>query len=508
MKKSRAKKAGYNIIVLAFYQLTIFVCNMILPKMILSTYGSEYNGLVSSITQFLNYISILRMGVAGATRVELYKSLGTDDINKTSEIVKATDIFMRKISVAFVFYLIALAIGFPLIIDVNFSFIEVSSLVVVIGIGIFAQYFFGFTYSTLLQADQKLYIYNLIQIFATIANTIIACIMIKLGFSIQIVKLMTSLIFTITPILLSIYVRKKYNINKNVKPDNTALSKRGDVVAHSIANIIHDNTDVTVLTLFAGVKVVSVYSVYHLILHGLNQLMSIFTSGLESLFGDMWVKKEYNNISLGLKVYELFMASFIIIVFGCTINLIIPFVSIYTKGVNDIEYVLPIYAFLALLSQILYCLRMPYLTIVQAAGKYKETKNGAFIEAFLNLSISIVLVFKVGIYGVIIGTIFANAFRTIQYYIFVSKNISPLKISDFIKRMIWMVLNLFIIYILFNYTIDLINISINTWMNWIISGIISFMISCFVLFVSSTIFYRTELNKLFIFIKRKVMKNG
>ena len=78
-KQSRLKKATYSVIFLGIYQAVVFICNLILPRFILVAYGSEYNGIVSSITQFLTFISILRLGIAGATRVELYKSLAADD---------------------------------------------------------------------------------------------------------------------------------------------------------------------------------------------------------------------------------------------------------------------------------------------------------------------------------------------------------------------------------------------------------------------------------------------
>ena len=99
-------------------------------------------------------------------------------------------------------------IVYPLLIDSSYGWLEISSLVFIISIGTFAQYFFGLTYSTLLQADQRLYIYNVIQIVATILNTLIACFLMYLGMSIQIVKFGSATIYTITPIILNIYVRK------------------------------------------------------------------------------------------------------------------------------------------------------------------------------------------------------------------------------------------------------------------------------------------------------------
>ena len=115
-KISRLKKTTYNIIFIAIYEIITFLCGLILPRIILKSYGSEYNGIVSSITQFLSFISILRLGVSGSTRVELYKSLANNDSKKTSGIIVATEKHMRKISIIFIGYLIALSIIYPLFI--------------------------------------------------------------------------------------------------------------------------------------------------------------------------------------------------------------------------------------------------------------------------------------------------------------------------------------------------------------------------------------------------------
>ena len=58
MNSSRIKKASYNLAWLTIYEITVFICNLILPRLIISTYGSAYNGLISSVTQFLNFVSI------------------------------------------------------------------------------------------------------------------------------------------------------------------------------------------------------------------------------------------------------------------------------------------------------------------------------------------------------------------------------------------------------------------------------------------------------------------
>lgn len=501
-KISRLKKTTYNIIFIAIYEIITFLCGLILPRIILKSYGSEYNGIVSSITQFLSFISILRLGVSGSTRVELYKSLANNDSKKTSGIIVATEKHMRKISIIFIGYLIALSIIYPLFIhSKNIKYIEIMLLVIIIGIGTFAQYFFGITYSTLLQADQKLYIYNIIQTIATIINTLVASLLIINGFSIQITKLFSAIIFTISPILLNLYVTKKYKLDKSIKPDTRALDKKNDAAASSIANIIHANTDLVVLTILTNVKIVSIYTVYNFVVKGLQQFLTIFTTGLESVFGELWVKKEYEKMEARLENYEYFISFFNSLIYPSAFLLIIPFVRIYTTGVTDVEYINYLYAFLVLIAQLFMGIRAPYLTVVQAAGKYKETKKGAFLEAMINITLSIILTLFLGIIGVVIGTLVANIFRTIQYYLYTRKNLLKRPKYCLLKNIMWTLMNvtisILISYNLFNFT------NINNYFVWIKYGIFTFIISIVITLISSLVFEKQQIVCLLNLFKRR-----
>ncbi|HCR4211462.1 TPA: sugar isomerase, partial [Enterococcus faecium] len=160
----RTKKAFYNTTTGIIYQLCSIVCGFIIPRLILGYFGSEYNGMISSITQFLGWISILTAGVGGVTRAALYKPLNKNDNYKISGIINATDNFMKKIALIFLGGLIIFAIGYPFLLKNKFEWFFVFTMVLVLGINTFAQYFFGMTYQNLLEADQRQYIYSTVRI--------------------------------------------------------------------------------------------------------------------------------------------------------------------------------------------------------------------------------------------------------------------------------------------------------------------------------------------------------
>lgn len=69
--RMRSKKALANISVALILQIVAIICGLILPRLIISTFGSDVNGLINSITQFLGYIILLEAGV-GELFVQLY----------------------------------------------------------------------------------------------------------------------------------------------------------------------------------------------------------------------------------------------------------------------------------------------------------------------------------------------------------------------------------------------------------------------------------------------------
>lgn len=490
----RTKKAILNASISIIYQLIAVICGLITPRLILAAFGSTYNGVISSANQFLEMISFLTLGIAGATRVALYKPIADNDTLSISRIIRSNKNYMHKVGGAVFLYAIFLSILYPFISHNDLSPVESGMLIAIVSIGVFAQYFFGITNQTLLSADQSVYVYYIIQGCALIVNTIIAVVLIKLGCSIFVVKLASSIVFLISPIVLNVVVKKKYKLIDNCEPDNTAIEQRGAVAFHSIANIIHQDTDLVILTLFTDAKLISVYTIYQLIVGKIRQILLMLTNGLEGAFGNMWAKEEYDSFEKNFRFFEYFVFSLTSIIFSCVMVLIIPFVSLYTAGVTDVNYLRYGFAILTVITEIMYCIRHPFLIVVQATGNYEATKMGAMYEAVLNIVISLTLVNFIGISGVMIGTLVANTFRTIQYSFFVSKNLIIGSIRKSSINALWFAINT-LLSIVIQLGVFTLLPSISSWTSWILAGFCSISISVIITLLSSRLFYYDQLKR-------------
>ena len=56
-------------------QFITIIYGFIIPILIIKTYGSEVNGLINSITQFIAYIALLEAGIGPIVKNALYKPI-------------------------------------------------------------------------------------------------------------------------------------------------------------------------------------------------------------------------------------------------------------------------------------------------------------------------------------------------------------------------------------------------------------------------------------------------
>lgn len=490
--KSRTQKAFLNMSTSLIAQIVSIICGLITPRLILTNFGSTYNGVTASATQFLGMLNVLTLGITGATRVALYKPLAEDDVLTVSRLMKASKQYLRKISMCVVVYIALLCIVYPFVSKNDLTWAQNAALILIVGISSLANYLFGVNNTILLQASQSNYVTNIADTIKIIINTICTALLIGVGCSIYIVKLGSSLIYFIVPLVISIYIHRKFSLTNECEPLETEGKSRKAVAAHSIANIIHHNVDLVTLTFFVDAKVISVYTVYNTIVSKIKMLLRVFTSGMEAAFGDMWVKREYDTLAKSFKTYEYMMFTLTTVIFSCVGILLLPFVRVYTSGVNDINYILPTFAALITIAEGIYCIRQPYMTLVYATGSYEQTKKVAVVEAAINFILSIVLVNIMGISGVIIATIVANLFCTSMFIYFTSKSILKRSISVVILRVIWVLLCIALTTVLSNIIGKAIAYSVS-WIGWLVEAIIVFTISVVITLLMSLLFYRDDL---------------
>ena len=460
----RKKKALINIFFSLMLQLVTVISGFIVPRLFIGSFGSDVNGLINSITGFVGYITILQTGVGSAVKAALYKPLAKKNHRELCIIVKTADCFFKKIAIATIAYIAILMVVFPVFIAKEYGRYYTASLVAIVGISTAAQYFFGITYQMVLEADQCSYIYSAIQILTVIVNTIIIVFMLKLGFSVQIVKLASSIVYVLRPLLIWHYTRRKYSIDLDVTPDSQLLSQRWNAFAQGMAYFIHSKTDVFVLTLLATLKDVSIYSVYALVTSGLSSLIIAIDLAVRATFGNIIANDENDNLNSRFEEYNTLIHILTTVCFSTAAITVFNFIRVYTRNVTDANYIQPIFGILIISAEFIYCLRSPYNSIIYAAGKFKETKASAGFEAGINIVLSCLLVPFWGLKGVAIGTLIAMIYRSFSFIHYLHTDLLRLSYLSQIKRYIVTALSYFIPI----FTLQRVQVRTENYLEWVI----------------------------------------
>ena len=133
------KKMKKNIVISVIYQIVAIVYGFILPKIILEKFGSNVNGLMHSIKQFIGIIGFLDMGVGQVVRSALYKPLANHNDTQLSCIMVSGSKFYRKIAYALLGYVAVLFVIYPVLIDVGLGWGFTASMIAILSIGSFVR---------------------------------------------------------------------------------------------------------------------------------------------------------------------------------------------------------------------------------------------------------------------------------------------------------------------------------------------------------------------------------
>jgi len=485
----RTQRFFYSTISTAFYQMIVMIAGFITPRIMLKYYGTEINGLVSSINQFIVYFNLVEAGLSGAAIYALYKPLADRDHKAINEIVSAAKRFYTQSGYIFISLTIGLAIFYPFFLKTDMlSPLSVGTLVLILGVNGALEFFTLAKYRVLLSADQRMYIISLASLVHVITNTLIVVILGTMRINIVVLRFVALLSIFLRSFILMFYVKTKYKfVNYKEKPNLQALNKRWDALYLQILGVVHKGAPVVVLTLFTrNLKLVSVYTIYNMVIASLNGILSIFKSGLSASFGDVIARGETKTLQKAYSEFEFSYYVLITIVYSIAFVTIMPFIRIYTNGITDINYDVPIVGFLFVLNGLLYNVKTPQGMLVISAGMFKETRIQTTIQGAIAVIVGAILVPYYGVVGVLMGSILSNIYRDIDLLYFIPRNLTKLPVKNTAVRLLRIAISV----VLIGKPFLFINIRPNGYIEWIINATAVGIYAVTIVFLISLIFER------------------
>lgn len=479
---SRTRSFIYNSIAAAVMQFVVLLSGFIVPRIMLVNYGSEINGLVMSITQFIGIFSIVEAGLAGASVYALYRPIADAQTKKINSILSATKRFYTRSGYAFVALTLGLALIYPNFVQTtHLSLKSVGVLVMVLGASGALEFFTMAKYRALLTADQKQYVISTASIIAIILNTIIIALMAYSGADVVTMRSVALLSVFLRSGILYLYTTINYpNISFQEVPDYEALNKRWAVLYLQVLSTVQVGTPIIIATIFTSLTHVSVYSIYNLVASGISGVLSIFTNGLTASFGDIIARNQNDVLQMAYQEFELAYYALLTWAYSCMAILIIPFINLYTAGITDVNYNVPLIGFLFTVNGLLYNLKIPQGMLISSAGLFQETRLQVTIQALIAVVSGIVLVRLWGLEGILVGSILSNIYRDIDLLFYIPRKVTKLKVSDSFQRMLRTLVLFGVIYFVF---LQIAHFQIDTFVDWIWIAFITSIYSMLVVVV-------------------------
>lgn len=399
---SKTQVVFLNLITDIVPKILVCILGIVKIKLFLNALGQEQLGMYQLYGQILSYLILAEGGVGTAILYRLFKLVEEKDNKKINNFMASAKVIFRSVTIIMLIIGTIITFFIPL-------FVKEYETTTIFLCSTFFLYMVSevITYITIpeksrFDAEQKRYIPNVIAQTAQLIRMILEIVAILLTRNLYIIIGVVLLVNLATCIVNKIIYKKYFGtISYRDKKDLSVIKDCKHLTVNTVANLISSNIDIILISKFIGLSDVVIYSAYNYIVDNIRKI-------LESLMGATMSSVANIVLKSKTKAYEIFSEYTALCYWVATILCIPIFVSI--NSFIRIWYegdIFTSFGLALLFSVILFfnIVKLPTRTFTFAAGKFQLIKKYVIFEIIMNLGLSILLVNKIGMYGVLVATI-------------------------------------------------------------------------------------------------------
>ena len=418
MKLERTKNAARNVV----FDGTLEIVNVLFPFVIRSVMlhylGTEYLGLNGLFKSILNFLNLAELGVGSAMVFSMYKPIAEDDTPAICALLRLYRTLYRIIGLAIA------AVGL-LLIPVLHSFIKGDLpadmnlyVLYLMNLGNTVLTYWLFAYKgSLLQAHQRRDMISKVTLSVRLAEytlKILALVFTRNYYLYLIIQLLCQIIVNI---LIAICVSKMYPryvpVGKLPKEKTADIFRRvRDLFTSKLSATVFDAADTLVISAFMGLTALALYQNYYFIITALRMILVVLLNACMAGVGNKLVmeSKEANYRDLE-KISLLFLW-----VLGVSSSMLLclyqPFIKVWMGEDNTLAVGL-VFCF------VIYYYSMGANKLINmfkdAAGIWRVDRWRPLTAALVNLSLNLATVRWLGMYGVLLSSVFSIVFVQIPW---------------------------------------------------------------------------------------------
>ena len=407
-----------NLLSSIVYQVVLITLGFLLPRLYLENFGSEVNGVLSTIKQIFAYLFLLEAGVGLATTQVLYKKIGEKNYKSASEVLSATNTYYKKTGIIYLAIVLLIAVVYSYVIPTSIDSNVVFGIIILTALPALFSYFVQAKYRILMEVDGRKYVINNSETILQITSNVGKILVLILTDSLILIQFVYCVINLIQLGYLYVYAKRRYKwLDLSAKPDFKAIAQKNSVLVHQLSGMVFNNTDVILISILCDFRAVSIYAIYNIFFSQVQNFITSVVSSFTFALGQMF-HTQREKFQKMYAAYETLYIMATYIIYTLMAVFLLPLIQIYTSGINDAEYTNPTLLLLFVIMNLLSKVKMPVSGIVEYEGGFKNTRAYAIWEMAINLGVSILAIYFFGICGALLGTIAALCYRgivTIRY---------------------------------------------------------------------------------------------
>lgn len=468
----------------------------VVTLLILQHYGSDFNGLNSTANQVVHVLMIVEGGFTTASNVALFAPYVKGDFALVNGILVATQKKFRRIGTLFFIVGTVVSAGYALMANSALEREFIFTVIMMTMIPPAFNLFYASTYRVLLQAQQKEYIVSFTTTATIGLGHICNIIMISSNGPMWMVRVNTMTFSLISYLIIAGYTKRKNKfINFQTPPRPELIKGTGDVMAQRVTSVIFDSAPLIFLSISpaGGTVLASVYAVYNNVFIIIKNLLRSLIDAPRLGFGEMLTHREREDVWPAYSQYEylIFTAVFVLLTTACAV--ILPFIKIYTNGINDANYVDLAIAVLMVSCSVLELLHIPSFHLINMAGHFRISRNiqiASCITLLVSLGIGGTLW---GLYGMLASVLLVGLLLCVlemgyvHVYFFKGK----------LKHLLRLLLPLIIVGVAICWVELSLVLPINSYFTFVLFGALFVCINGAVALLTGFVFNRRELTALF-----------
>lgn len=388
-----------------------YIAAFIIQTLFIHYLGITYNGVKGLFSSILGTLSLAELGISSAITFSLFEPLAKNDIKKIQSIIN----FYRKAYQ--VVALVVLCIGLclipflKLIVHDSEGIPNLTLIYILYLLDSVLSYLIVYK-STLLEADQKSYLFTNIYTVGNLVSLIVQAFIIIKYKNFILFLIAQIVIGLISKIIVNLYTDKTYPYLRKGKKESLDLSERKTITTkikalliHKVGDVAINQTDNIIMSSMISLKAVGLCGNFTMIIRIICTMVTSFFVSCAPGLGNIVATESNETKQEIFKKYDFLGFVF----YGWTTLflyfLLRPFVSVWIGSDKLID---GLTLFLLCINYYFTGQRISLSNMKTASGIFEQGAWLSIIEAFVNIIVSIISVKLIGLPGIFLGTLISS----------------------------------------------------------------------------------------------------